>query len=59
MTAARGLVTQTAPLRVRLDGSATDAPANTMSGYSPAVADRVLVLAVGSSLVVLGREVAA
>lgn len=48
-------VTQVSPLRVMLDGAATDSPALHFSAvYAPVLDDRVAVVAYDSRLLVLG-----
>lgn len=55
-----GLVTQTAPLRVRVDGEATEHPVDLprLSTYTPVVSDWVLMVLTGRQLIVLGKVVA-
>lgn len=52
-----GRVTSTSPLRVVLDGSSTPVPSRWLAGYTPAVSDRVLLVATASELVILDRIV--
>ncbi len=50
-------VTATSPLTVTLDGSATAVPAVVLSSYTATLSDRVAVVRLGSSLLVLGKVV--
>lgn len=54
----RGRVTQVSPLRVLLDNSDTEVGATRLDSYTPAVDDRVWLLAHKGSLLALGKEVA-
>jgi hypothetical protein len=52
-------VTATSPVTVQLDGASTAVPAPWHVGsYTPAVSDRVAVIAYRGGLLILGKEVA-
>lgn len=55
----KGTVTAVGPpLQVRLDGATTASAATRLAAYTPVVGHRVRVAVDGSSLIVLGQEVA-